>query len=248
MDYTGTDPTEDSETSDLTPFIDTDYFDFSYGDTDAGERVIDSQYASSTHYVADSEMLFGVNFADGRIKGYELTFAGEDKTFTVACMRENDTYGVNDLADNDDGTITDSATGLMWSQDDSGVDALEGLDWEAALAYVEAQNEAGYLGYSDWRLPNVKELEGVVDYTHSPESDGSAAIDPLFNSTEITNELGDADFSYYWSSTTHASWSDSTEGTGTAALRELRPGDGLLRRRVARRTRRRLAEERPQVR
>ena len=38
------------DTSGLTPFIDTDYFAFEYGDTSAGERVIDSQYASSTLY------------------------------------------------------------------------------------------------------------------------------------------------------------------------------------------------------
>ena len=33
------------DTSRLTPFIDTKYFKFAYGDTSAGERVIDSQYA-----------------------------------------------------------------------------------------------------------------------------------------------------------------------------------------------------------
>ncbi len=35
----------------LTPFIDTKFFKFAYGDTRTGERVIDSQYASSTRYV-----------------------------------------------------------------------------------------------------------------------------------------------------------------------------------------------------
>jgi hypothetical protein len=48
---------------------------FAYGDT-TGERVSDSQYASSTKYVGESARgmgkLFGVNFADGRIKGYDL--------------------------------------------------------------------------------------------------------------------------------------------------------------------------------
>lgn len=39
---------------------------------------------------------------------------------------------------------------------DSGV----GMDWEAALAYAEG---ATYAGYDDWRLPNVKELQSIVD-------------------------------------------------------------------------------------
>jgi hypothetical protein len=110
-----------TDTSGLTPFIDTNYFDFAYGDLSAGERVIDSQYASATMYVADADKLFGVNFADGRIKGYDLHGAnGFVKTFYVLCVRGNTDYGVNDLVANGDGTITDRATGLMWAQADSG--------------------------------------------------------------------------------------------------------------------------------
>jgi hypothetical protein len=105
--------------------------------------------------------------------------------------------------DNGDGTITDSATGLMWARDNSG----EGLDWEDALAWVEAKNADTYLGYGDWRLPNAKELQSIVDYTRSPGTIGSAAIDPLFNATSITNEAGQVDYPFYWSGTTHANWS-----------------------------------------
>jgi hypothetical protein len=57
-----------------TPYIDTDYFDFVYGDESAGDRIIDAQYWSSTQYVGITMnyvlTIFGVNFADGRIKGY----------------------------------------------------------------------------------------------------------------------------------------------------------------------------------
>ncbi len=51
--FSGVDPSgyEGSSTDGLIPFIDTDYFDFAYGDTDAGERIIDAQYASSNKYV-----------------------------------------------------------------------------------------------------------------------------------------------------------------------------------------------------
>ncbi len=214
MNFSGLDPSgyEGTDTSGLVPFIDTNYFDFAYGDTNANERIIDSQYASSTLYVADTTvpLLFGVNFADGRIKGYGITRFGQDKTFLVACIRENSSYGVNDFSDNGNGIVTDNATGLMWAQNDSG----SGLNWEQALAYVKAQNDAKYLGYSDWRLPNVKELQSIVDYSRSPDTTNSAAIDPLFKATSITNEAGETDYAFYWSNTTHANWTDQSGGAG----------------------------------
>jgi len=218
IDFTGVDPSgyEGEDTAGLIPFIDTTYFDFAYGDTDAGERIIDSQYASSNLYVDTSAggLLFGVNFADGRIKGYGLTLFGSDKTFFVIYVRSNTEYGENDFVDNDDGTITDDATGLMWSQDDSS----EGLDWGAALAWVQSRNDANYLGYSNWRLPSVKELQSIVDYTRSPGITASAAIDPVFNATSITNEAGENDYPCYWSGTTHANWSEETGGSAGAYI------------------------------
>ena len=201
---------EGSDTSGLIPFIDTDYFDFGYGDTNAGERVIDAQYASSTRYVSTTmngdETLFGVNFADGRIKGYGLTDpgSGAEKTFYVQCVRGNASYGQNSFSDNGNGTITDAATGLMWSQDDNG----SGLDFAGALAWVVQANAENHLGYGDWRLPNVKELQSILDYSRSPDTTGSAAIDPLFNTSAITNEAGAVDYPYYWSNTTHIGYGD----------------------------------------
>jgi hypothetical protein len=206
FDARGTDPSgySGTETSGLTPFIDTKYFKFAYGDTSTGERIIDSQYASSTMYGSKSargfDKLFGVNFADGRIKGYDLKMpGGMEKTFFVQCVRGNSQYGKNDFHDNADGTITDRATGLTWSQADSG----KGMNWQQALAWVQAQNAAHYLGHNDWRLPNTKELQSILDYSRSPDTTHSAAIDPLFNCTKITNEGGQADYPYYWTSTTH---------------------------------------------
>jgi hypothetical protein len=216
IQFSGEDLSPDATTG-STPFIDTDAFVFVYGNTSADERIIDSQYASSTLYVADTpsgQLLFGVNFADGRIKGYGLTMPGMgDKTFFVQCVRGNTSYGINTFTNNDDGTISDGATSLMWTTDDSGVETPDGLNWEEALAWVETQNAAALLGHNDWRLPNAKELQSIVDYTRSPDTTGSAAIDAMFNATPITNEAGDPDFAFYWSSTTHA---NATGGQGGA--------------------------------
>jgi hypothetical protein len=164
------------------------------------------------------QLLFGVNFADGRIKGYGLSMGGMgDKTFFVQCVRGNTDYGVNDFVDNGDGTISDLATGLMWTRDDSG----EGMNWEEALAWVQARNAESHLGYDDWHLPNVKELQSIVDYTRSPATTGPAAIDPMFNATGITNEAGDTDFAFYWSGTTHANAMGGQSGAYVAFGRSL---------------------------
>ena len=189
------------------PFIDTDYFEFRYGFVAAGERFIDAQYASSTEYVGTTMTgnftIFGVNFADGRIKGYgtePLPSQTEGKLFEVRYVRENVAYGVNDFVDNTDGTITDSSTGLMWTKSDDGA----GLNWEDALAWVQLKNGEIYLGYNDWRLPNAKELQSLVDYTRSPQTSNSAAIDPLFETSTIIDEGGEVDYPFFWTGTTHA--------------------------------------------
>lgn len=193
------------------PFIDTDYFTFEYGDTSSGERAIDSQYLSSTKYVSTTmngdETYFGVNFADGRIKGYPKMQGNSDKDFFVIYVRGNTSYGVNNFVDNGDGTITDLATGLMWLQDDSG----EGMNWEDALDYAGGLTVSGY---SDWRLPDVKELQSILDYSRSLDTTNSAAINEIFNSSTIIDEGDNSNYAFYWSSTTHA---DSKENGSNAA-------------------------------
>ncbi len=223
MNFMGTDVGPGSTAATLTPFIDRNYFSFGYGDMGAGERLLDAQYASSNLYVSKTmmavqygfpgdETLFGVNFADGRIKGYGLSNsfgnAGE-KTFYVRLVR-GAAYGVNDFVDNGDSTITDRATGQMWTKGDSG----KGLNWQEALAWAQTKNAENYLGHSDWRLPNAKELQAIVDYTRSPDTTSSAAIHPLFTCTTITNEAGKQDYPFYWTNTTHI----SSDGTGASAI------------------------------
>ncbi len=185
--------------SNAIPFINTDYFNFLYGST--SERYIDAQWLSSTRYVSTTmgnmETLFGVNFADGRIKGYGYAQPSGRvvKKFYVRYVRGGP-YGQNQFRDNGDDTITDQATGLTWAKMDSG----RGMTWREALAYAEKLNLAGH---SDWRLPNAKELQYIVDYTRSPDSSNSAAIDPVFQSSNIVNEKRQKDYPYYWTSTTH---------------------------------------------
>ena len=68
------------------------------------------------------DTVFGVNFVDGRIKGYGTYdgSSGSDKLLYARYVRGSDDYQSSTFVDNSDGTITDNATGLMWLQYDSG--------------------------------------------------------------------------------------------------------------------------------
>ncbi len=140
--------------------------------------------------------MFGVNFADGRIKGYPQRPRRGGGGYYVMYVRGNPKYGRNQFHDNGDGTVSDLATGLTWMKADSG----EGLDWNQAQQFADDLELAGH---GDWRLPTAKELQSIVDYTRSPDTSKSAAIDPIFDSTEIKNEGGQKDWGQYWTSTQH---------------------------------------------
>ncbi|MDX2345240.1 MAG: DUF1566 domain-containing protein [Acidimicrobiia bacterium] len=194
--------TDTSDVDGLWPLIDEDYFVFLYGDETGGNRVIDSQWLTSSIYSSEvngnQACFFGFNFSDGRIKCYGLdeTPAGG---YFAQYVRGDTEYGVNDFVDNGDGTISDGATGLTWLQADNG----ETYDWDGALDYCESLTLGGS---SDWRLPNIKELHSIVDYDRSPDATDSPAIDPIFTLSPITNEAGEPDYGFYWSSTTLISY------------------------------------------
>lgn len=208
-------------------YIDTNYFNHPIGDVSIGEREIDAQTWSSTEYVgltmSGFETIFGVNFVDGRIKGYSKYMPPTSQTYNVMyfrMVRGNSTYGVNNFVDNGDGTISDLSTGLMWQQSDDG----NFYDWENSLKYCEDLN---FANHSDWRLPNPKELQSIVDYTRSPSTSSSPAIDPLFSCTMINDPDGNpGHYPYYWTSTTHIN--NPTAYYGTAAYFAFGEGQGMM--------------------
>jgi len=183
-------------------FIDTNYFNQPLGDTSIGEREIDAQTWTSTEYVGKTmnsdETVFGVNFVDGRIKGYPKykPANGNANSMYFRMVRGNTDYGTNDYVDNGDGTISDLATGLMWQKADDGISK----NWETSLAYAEG---LALGNKTDWRLPNAKELQSIVDYSRSPQTTGTPAINPIFETTEILDPDGNSNYPFFWTSTTH---------------------------------------------
>lgn len=86
------------------------------------------------------------------------------------------------FTDHGNGTVTDQATGLMWDQcylgqgtAGCGGGSTGFYNWQAALQAARNASNAAYKGYSDWRLPNVKELESLVKAdAYDPAIDGVA--------------------------------------------------------------------------
>jgi len=95
------------------------------------------------------------------------------------------------FVDNGDGTISDRGTGLTWVKDpvtDLGTPFDAAMDFDTAIANCEALN---FAGYSDWRLPNIRELQSIIDYGLN-----SPCMDPIFTTLQT----------FYWTSTTYSGW------------------------------------------
>lgn len=93
---------------------------------------------------------------------------------TAQCKLETitATAPTSQFADNQNGTVTDRKTGLMWKKCAEGQDTLScagnaaTFTWQNALARAQAVNTGlagSNMGYGDWRVPNVKELMSIME-------------------------------------------------------------------------------------
>jgi len=99
---------------------------------------------------------------------------------------------------NADGTITDNSTGLVWEKLTSAATIHNVGDlytWaDAFLVKIAALNTVPcFANHCDWRLPNVNELQTLVDYGRF-----EPAIDPVFNNGSDSFTSGG-----YWSSSSY---------------------------------------------
>lgn len=98
----------------------------------------------------------------------ETLSAGGNERFHARYVRNAKPTNGHNYFNNGDGTVTDLDTGLMWLQAPSSA-----LNWKGAIAWAEGLVQAGY---SDWRLPNIKELQTLIDYTLTSANDASGAV------------------------------------------------------------------------
>lgn len=114
----------------------------------------------------------------------ETISAGGIKRFHVRAVRDigNVVFINSQFTDYGNGVIIDNFTGLTWQKSLT----VDTLTWEQALVYANTLTSAGI---SDWRLPNIKELQSINDETR---------IKPSLN----TQYFNISSTKKYWSSTT----------------------------------------------
>lgn len=190
------------------PYLDANVFILDGGGKDQQFWSNNFYHVGTTHGGAPSA--FGVNHATGHIKAYPAesgTSGGAGAPQTpppppddaaegqppggapnfgklVRCVAGEE-IGLNDFSDVGDGTVLDAATGLMWAS--AHADRL--MSWEEALEFAVQMNTENYLGHDDWRLPDVRELQSIVDYS---------GVFPALDSTVFETDGADT---YFWSST-----------------------------------------------
>jgi len=141
---------------------------------------------TSAYQVGDNSKVWCTNSGGGigNKPKTETISAGGTKSYHVRAVRSvQPIISIpNRFSDNNDGTITDVLTQLVWQK----VPNPTALTWEQAISYAEGLTLANA---SDWRLPNIKELQSLNDET---------LVNPSVNTTYFPN-IGSRN---YWSSTT----------------------------------------------
>ena len=117
---------------------------------------------------------------------------GDDATYQAGWWRgktvaTNRTRFIAKTIGGDD-VVIDLATGLMWAADGNEAGCNNGTDlsWDAGITYANALD---FAGFTDWRVPNIKELISIHDYS----IDVPALQEPPFSNTKTET---------YWASTT----------------------------------------------
>jgi len=187
----------------------------SEGDTDAVETLIDGCFADLSAALAGSPNPPAPPCVRRSLPATGQTTCWDSAGTIIPCAgtgQDGDVEAGAPLAytDNGDGTITDTSTGLMWAKK-----SLEGspaanlhhrdgmYTWaDAFSAYVAALNAGGFAGYTDWRLPNIKELQSIANYEHANPSVSSVFDTGCVASCTVLTCSCTALSAFYWSSST----------------------------------------------
>jgi len=126
---------------------------------------------------------------------------------TPSCTRNSSANPVFTM--NNDGTVTDNRTCLIWLQDAScvGRQAWADVDTSAeVVALIDAATCDNYTAstFNDWRLSTVQELGSLVHYGYVNPAMSNATGDAKW--TADGDAFSGVQSDYYWSSSTDASY------------------------------------------
>jgi len=112
----------------------------------------------------------------------------------------------NDFVNNGNGTITDNRTKLQWEilTDDGSIHDWDDFSyqWAGAFGKIEDLNEMAFAGQDDWRVPNIRELQTLLNYSaYNPATHGVFAFECKAGCN--SDECSCTKASIYWAATTY---------------------------------------------
>jgi len=149
--------------------------------------------------------------------GPSQPFGGQDGCYQAGCP------AAGRFVDNGDGTVTDTCTGLMWAKRlaqpsapfQPAADGSGRVAWEYALDYCNVLGDPGVAadltfdgaGHCDWRLPNVRELQSILDFGRLVPNSNSLlrnkpAVDLVFDIPDLETVTPSLPRGEAWTSTT----------------------------------------------
>lgn len=148
----------------------------------------------SSFFILNSPLAQAAGVVQLPATGQTVSYAAGDD----GALQMGEAWQTTRFTDNGDQTMTDTLTNLVWSKDGNAPGPAAcgpslAKTWQGALDYVACLNSNSYLGKSDWRLPNRKELMSLVNR-------GQASSAAWLNSQGFSGVQG----SIYWSSSTYA--------------------------------------------
>jgi hypothetical protein len=166
----------------LMPTLDSTYFTSSNGTAE--------YFWTSDLFYGDNTKVWATNTGGGLgpHSKTDTISAGGSKRFHARYVRGADPSLGHNYCNHYDGTITDLDTGLIWAQ----VPSSTAMTWANALSYAENLTTGNF---TDWRLPNIKELQSLVDIPRATATSNTTM--PCLNTTLFST----ANATSYWSST-----------------------------------------------
>ncbi len=123
-------------------------------------------------------------------------------------------YQTADPAGNGEIVTIDNVTGLMWASDGNGKGCNWGNEFDNWITAVDWGDVLNFAGYNDWRLPNIRELLSLVNYSK---------FNPALDRAYFPNTVREG---FYWSSTGYVNDCDFDDvwviefSEGTAQIHE----------------------------